>query len=30
MVDEGRSYRAIARELGRSKNTVMSIVQRNR
>ncbi len=28
--DEGRSYRAIARELGLSKNTVMSIVQRNR
>ena len=29
-VEEGRSYRAIARELGLSKNTVMSIVQRNR
>ncbi len=28
--DEGRSYRAIARELGLSKNTVMSIVQRSR
>jgi putative DNA-invertase from lambdoid prophage Rac len=30
LVEEGRSYRAIAKELGLSKNTVMSIVQRNR
>jgi len=29
-VEEGRSYRAIAQELGISKNTVMDIVQRNR
>lgn len=29
-VEEGRSYRAIAKDLGLSKNTVMSIVQRNR
>jgi transposase len=28
--EEGRSYRAIARELDLSKNTVMGIVQRNR
>jgi DNA invertase Pin-like site-specific DNA recombinase len=29
-VEEGRSYRAIAKELGLSKNTVMEIVHRNR
>lgn len=30
LIDEGRSYRFIARELKLSKNTVMSIVQRTR
>jgi putative DNA-invertase from lambdoid prophage Rac len=30
LAEKGRSYRAIAKELGLSKNTVMSIVQRNR
>ena len=30
LVDKGRSYRLIARELGLSKNTVPEIVKRNR
>ena len=30
LVDEGRSYRAIAREVNLSKNTVMDIVHRSR
>ena len=30
LIDEGRSYRFIARELKLSKNTVMNIVQRSR
>jgi DNA invertase Pin-like site-specific DNA recombinase len=30
LVDEGRSYRWIARDLGISKNTVMAIVKRTR
>ncbi len=30
LVDEGRSYRWIARDLGISKNTVMDIVKRSR
>jgi DNA invertase Pin-like site-specific DNA recombinase len=30
LVEQGRSYRLIGRELGLSKNTVLAIVQRNR
>src|SRR4051812_3225505 len=30
LVEQGRSYRLIGRELGLSKNTVMQIVKRNR